>query len=134
LTSQILSNIYLNEFDRYIVHQLKPLAYLRYGDDWLCFAKTEPELRVIQRQATMFLTDVLKLTLSPKLNMVQPVYKGITFLGVDMWPNGKRITGETRRRVEQKLSPINYPSYDALIRAFSNDHTVKKFYWDTTDL
>jgi hypothetical protein len=129
-----LSNIYLNEFDRYIVHELRPLAYLRYGDDWLCFARTEQELRIIQRQATQFLRDVLMLTLSPKLNMVQPVYRGVTFLGVDMWSNGRRITCETRRRIEQKLSPVNYPSYDALVRAFSNDDTIKKFYWDSTEV
>jgi hypothetical protein len=74
------------------------------------------------------------LTLSPKLNMVQPVYRGVTFLGVDMWSNGRRITCETRRRIEQKLSPVNYPSYDALVRAFSNDDTIKKFYWDSTEV
>jgi len=35
LTSQILSNIYLNEFDRHIKHRLKPRAYVRYGDDFI---------------------------------------------------------------------------------------------------
>jgi hypothetical protein len=134
LTSQILSNIYLNEFDRFVLHELKPLGYLRYGDDWLCFAQTEAEMRSIQARATSYLVGELGLTLSKKLNIVRPVYKGISFLGVDLWSNGVRITRDTRKRVRMNISPSGYPSYEALIRAFSNDTTLKRFYWDTIDL
>lgn len=41
LTSQIFANIYLNEFDRYVVHYLKPLAYIRYGDDFMSWWPNE---------------------------------------------------------------------------------------------
>ncbi len=39
LTSQILANVYLNEFDRFVQHSLKPLAYIRYGDDFIGVGK-----------------------------------------------------------------------------------------------
>jgi len=35
LTSQIFANIYLNELDRFVKHELKVKHYLRYGDDFI---------------------------------------------------------------------------------------------------
>lgn len=45
LTSQIFANIYLNEFDRFVRHTLKPLGYIRYGDDFVLFTNNEAEAR-----------------------------------------------------------------------------------------
>lgn len=134
LTSQIFANVYLNEFDRYMSHTLKPLAYLRYGDDWLCFVQTKAELEFIQGKSTKFLADTLKLEISHKINKIQPAYRGFTFLGVDHWTNGMRLTLLTRNRVFQKLEPANFSSYEALVRQFSNERNIKKFYWQSLDL
>lgn len=92
LTSQIFANIYLNEFDRYMVHSLKPNAYLRYGDDWLCFANTEADLNKIRDQALHFLSATLQLNVSKKIDSIKPVYKG--FSGshrLDYWCNRVRM-------------------------------------------
>ena len=134
LTSQIFANVYLNEFDRYMTHTLKPLAYLRYGDDWLCFVKTKTELELTHDIAIKFLADTLKLNISQKVNKIQPAYRGFTFLGVDHWPDGMRLTLPTHLRLFQKIQPDNYSSYEALARQFSNPHNVKKFYWRTLDV
>ena len=134
LTSQIFANIYLNEFDRFMVHVLKPVAYLRYGDDWLCFANSKDEVEAIRQKAIIFLAETLKLKVNPKLNHVQPAYKGVTFLGVDIWSNGLRITSQTQARIRLKINNRNYASYEALVRQFSNEHGIKKFYWQTLDI
>jgi RNA-directed DNA polymerase len=134
LTSQIFANIYLNEFDRYMVHCLKPEAYLRYGDDWLCFAKTKAELELIQEQALAFLSQELKLTVNPKLNHISPVHRGVTYLGIDLWPSGHRITAQTRTRMRHKINTKNYVSYESLTRQFTNKRGVKRFYWQTLDI
>lgn len=134
LTSQIFANIYCNEFDRYMVHELKPDSYLRYGDDWLCFSDDLSELEVIRLKATQFLDETLKLHLSQKLDILTPTRKGITYLGIDLWPNGKRITKATQARVHRKLKPDNFTSYDALVQQFSSKRSIKRFYWDTVDL
>ena len=39
VTSQIFSNIYLNEFDYFIKHQLKVKHYFRYADDFAIIDK-----------------------------------------------------------------------------------------------
>ena len=64
LTSQIFANIYLNEFDRFMVHTLKPKAYLRYGDDWLCFTESKTDALFIRNAAEQFLFESLNLQLT----------------------------------------------------------------------
>ena len=134
LTSQIFANIYLNEFDRHMVHVLKPHAYLRYGDDWLCFSDNLDRLEIIQGESTRYIVDVLQLKLSQKLDFIVPVYKGTTYLGIDLWPNGRRITKKTRGRISYKVKPENYSSYQAFIKQFSSQRHIKQFYWQTLDL
>jgi len=134
LTSQIFANIYFHEFDLFMVHKLKPLAYMRYGDDWLCFAKTKSEIEAIRKHAIEFLSKELSLSISQKVDRVQPTYRGFTYLGIDHWPTGIRITSPTYSRVFHKLAPENYSSYEALVRQFSNEHNIKKFYWQSLDV
>lgn len=134
LTSQIFANIYQNEFDRFISHTLKPSAYLRYDDDWLCFSPNRNELETIRRDAIAFLSETLKLKVSQKLDMLRPVRNGVTYLGVDLWPNGHRITKATQARVRHKVKPGNFSSCDAFIRQFSSERSIKRFYWDTLDI
>ena len=46
LTSQIFANIYLNDFDYFVKHELKVKYYLRYGDDFIIIA---PDAEVLNR-------------------------------------------------------------------------------------
>jgi len=41
LTSQLFINIYLNELDQYLKHQLKVKYYVRYVDDFIILSKTK---------------------------------------------------------------------------------------------
>jgi retron-type reverse transcriptase len=133
LTSQILANVYLNEFDRFMVHKLKPSAYLRYGDDWLCFADNLASLEKIQSEAIHFLEHSLGLTISAKLNKIVPTYRGVTYLGVDLWPGNKRLTSKTLHRIDRKLNEENFASYEALLSHFTNSKTIKYFYWGNVE-
>lgn len=55
LTSQIFANIYLNEFDRFVVHVLKPERYVRYGDDCLLFVNNRERAGKMRVDAIIFL-------------------------------------------------------------------------------
>ena len=53
LTSQLLVNIYMNEFDQFVKHKLKAKHYIRYADDFVILShdknyllKTLPSLKV----------------------------------------------------------------------------------------
>jgi hypothetical protein len=124
-----MSNIYLNEFDRLMKHQLKPLAYLRYGDDWLCFAETKSQLECIRQAAVVFLEEELSLTINPKIDRVQPAYKGTSYLGVDIWPNGRRLQPRVRNRVKERVNTQNVASYQALVAAHEKRKRLKAFNW-----
>lgn len=120
--------MYLHEFDRFVVHELKPLAYMRYGDDWLCFASSQQELEHIKAWATVFLSHILKLTINPKLNHVTATKKGISYLGVDIWPTGRRLQPAVSARIVSKLTPQNAASYLALVSAHEKQKRLKELY------
>jgi hypothetical protein len=55
------------------------------------------------------------------------------YLGLDLWPNGSRFTGQTIARADTKINNENFASYEALIRTFSSDRRLKQFYWQYMD-
>lgn len=82
LTSQIFVNIYLNELDRFIKHNLGIKGYLRYGDDFVIFANDLSFLKLIRLQTNLFLMKELKLGLNNRSDIVNQTNKGVKFLGV----------------------------------------------------
>jgi hypothetical protein len=124
-----MSNIYLNEFDRFMKHKVKPLAYMRYGDDWLCFMENKADIDRIRVQGEKFLHDELALTVNPKIDSVQPTYKGIDYLGVEIWPSGRRLQLSVRERVISRLDQRNVASYRALIAANEKHDKLKALHW-----
>lgn len=83
LTSQLLSNILLNEFDRYVSMELKFPFYGRYVDDFILVVPEEDfrrALDVFHREIPEKLAE-MGLTLHPHKKYIQPVEKGVPFLG-----------------------------------------------------
>ncbi|MFA5933808.1 MAG: RNA-directed DNA polymerase [Candidatus Paceibacterota bacterium] len=44
LTSQLLVNIYMNEFDQFMKHDLKTKYYIRYADDFVILSENKDYL------------------------------------------------------------------------------------------
>jgi len=80
LTSQIFANIYLNEFDRYVRHCLRPCGYVRYGDDMLLLFPTRRAAFQAEEQGAIWLKDTLGLEINPKNTYVGSSDK-LHFLG-----------------------------------------------------
>lgn len=81
LTSQLFINIYLNELDQYLKHQLKVKYYVRYVDDFIILSKNKETLHQLAEKIKTFLYDELYLTLHPKKMRILPSHLGIDFLG-----------------------------------------------------
>lgn len=88
LSSQLISNIYLDQLDRFVKYELGYKHYGRYVDDFYLIV-SEAELKKA-------LTDVekikeflfsIKLTLHPKKRYIQKVTHGVPFLGMVVYPN-----------------------------------------------
>lgn len=102
LVSQIIANIYLNEFDHWIKETLRVKYYLRYVDDIIILGSSAEELTVLRRTIEMKLLEI-GLDVNPKKTKIRKISCGIPSLGYIVWPNhisaGKRV----RRQYAKKL-------------------------------
>lgn len=80
LTSQVFANIYLNEFDRYVLHQLKPLGYVRYGDDFALWGASEHTTSVYAAYGGEFLRNRLHLGLNRRATQLQSACRPMRFV------------------------------------------------------
>ena len=104
LTSQLLVNIYMNEFDQYIKHKLKIKYYIRYADDFVIMAIYRYELEEILADIKLFLLEKLKLELHLDKVFIKTVASGVGFLGWVRFPNHRVLRTTTKRRMFKNLS------------------------------
>lgn len=103
LTSQLFANVYMNEFDQFIKHELKVRYYARYTDDFVILLETDRDFDYLLKKITDFLRGELRLELHPHKVMVRKLHHGVDFLGYVVFPHHKLPRAKTRRRVVRKL-------------------------------
>ena len=104
-TSQIFANIYLNEVDQYVKHELKCKYYFRYMDDSIILVKTKEEAREILEKIKKFLKDNLKLTLNTKTQIAKNK-QGINFCGYKINEHRIKIRHRGKRSLKLKLKSL----------------------------
>lgn len=103
LTSQLFANVYMNEFDQFMKHDLKIKYYLRYTDDFIVLSGTDKEFGNLLQKIEQFLKEKLSLKLHPHKVEVRKLHQGIDFLGYVIRPYHKLPRAKTRRRLVRKL-------------------------------
>ncbi|HQT82858.1 MAG TPA: reverse transcriptase/maturase family protein [Candidatus Paceibacterota bacterium] len=104
LTSQLLVNIYMNEFDQFTKHTLKARHYVRYADDFVILSRDRVHLQETLRYIVVFLHDRLKLQLHPNKVSIETLASGIDFLGWVHFPNHRVLRTSTKRRMLKIVS------------------------------
>ncbi len=104
LTSQLLVNIYMNEFDQYIKHLLKIQYYIRYADDFVFLSTDKEELEKLLPILSSFLGEKLKLFLHPDKVFIKTIASGVDFLGWVQFPKHRVLRTSTKRRMLKQLS------------------------------
>jgi RNA-directed DNA polymerase len=104
LTSQLLVNIYMNEFDQYMKHTLKTKYYIRYTDDFVIMSRDKRYLEYILKEIDTFLFEKLKLKLHPDKVFIKTLYSGVDFLGWVHFPKYKIPRTTTKKRMFKKLN------------------------------
>jgi RNA-directed DNA polymerase len=94
LSSQFFANVYLNELDQFVKHELKVPRYVRYVDDFVLVHESRAQLMAWQEAIERFLQDRLRLALKPEQRLEQ-LASGIDFLGYIVFPRHTLV----RRRV-----------------------------------
>ena len=103
LTSQLLVNIYMDEFDQFVKHALKAKHYIRYADDFIILSVNRIELVETLRYIVVFLRDELKLELHPDKVSIETLASGIDFLGWVHFPDHRVLRTSTKRRMLRAL-------------------------------
>ncbi len=102
LTSQFFANVYLNELDYFVKHELKAKFYIRYVDDFVLLDKSKGRLEKDKEKINMFLKS-MKLELHPEKSQIYPLNKGAKFLGFRIFYHHKILNKKNVRKMEIKL-------------------------------
>jgi hypothetical protein len=96
-------------------HVLKPLGYVRYGDDFVLIMHTKAEAQHAQMIATEWLVATLHLRVHHTNNIVIPVKAGLHFLGHIIHMNSPlAVDGRMLRKIERTVRMCNIASYKAM--------------------
>ncbi len=120
LTSQLLINVYMNEFDQFAKHVLKIKYYIRYADDFVILDGDKNKLEKLLLEIQKFLGEKLKLMLHPNKVSIKTLVSGVDFLGWILFPDHRILRTATKRRMlrrwNQNQTEETYNSYMGLIR------------------
>lgn len=103
LTSQILVNICMNEFDQFVKHKLKAKHYIRFADDFVFVSADKAWLQAQVPAIELFLHDVLALSLHPDKVSIRSLASGVDFLGWIHFPNHTVLRPATARRMIRRI-------------------------------
>lgn len=81
LTSQFFANVYLNELDYFVKHNLKAKFYIRYVDDFVILHMSKEQLEIWKKEIERFLRETLRLELHPQKSKIICLSRGIDFVG-----------------------------------------------------
>lgn len=103
LTSQLFANVYMNEFDQFVKHELKVEHYARYTDDFVILSEDKEYLVNLLKPIRDFLGNTLKLSLHPKKISIRNLHNGIDFLGYVIFPHHRLLRTKTKNRVAKGM-------------------------------
>lgn len=119
LTSQLLVNIYMNEFDQLIKRNLKIRNYIRYADDFVILSNDKDYLQKLIPMISFFLEN-LKLSLHPLKLFIKTYSSGIDFLGWVHLPHTRVLRTTTKKRMfkqmKASMTKDTLVSYKGLLR------------------
>ncbi|MCH8178178.1 MAG: RNA-directed DNA polymerase [Proteobacteria bacterium] len=105
LSSQFFANVLLNDLDQFAKHQLRAPHYVRYVDDFVLVHPSTAWLGQALRDIAAFLPERLGVTLNPSKTILQPVSRGVDFVGHVLKPwcrtTRRRTVAAAVRRIQE---------------------------------
>ena len=130
LSSQFFANVYLDALDQYAKHTLHARHYIRYVDDIIILGHTTAELRAHHDAIATFLPRRLHVALNPAKTVLQPVSRGIDFVGHLIKPHRTLPRRRTVHALLQRMDRAPLPelhrsanSAFGLLRQSTHSHT-----------
>lgn len=137
LTSQLLSNIYLDEFDKYVRETLGFKSYGRYVDDFFIVVTKEDVPRL--KRSVKFIRlklESMGLTLHPNKFYFQEASKGVPFLGYVVYKDITVVDCRVRKKLYYALmevtaglrDPSSITSYLGLLKHSNSKNITAKIF------
>jgi hypothetical protein len=101
LTSQLFSNIYLNDFDHFVKYKLGCKYYGRYVDDFFIVSRDKEFLKKNIKKIRQYIFEKLKLDIHPNKIYLQHFSKGVDFLGSYLKPYRIYIKNKSSKNHEE---------------------------------
>ena len=127
VTSQIFSNIYLNELDQFVKHGLREKHYFRYADDFLIIHEDKKHLEMILERIAIFLSSALRLELHPRKVEIRKYGQGIDFLGYVILPHHIVLRTRTKKRMLGKLLEKQELRSQGRLEDFSYNQSLQSY-------
>lgn len=109
LTSQLFANMYLNELDKFVKHELRERFYIRYMDDFVIIHHDKQHLQKLRAIIEDFLWDVLKLKTNHK-TQVFPISsssgRALDFLGYRIYATHRLLRKCTAKKFKHKVKRL----------------------------
>ncbi|MDO8604521.1 MAG: reverse transcriptase/maturase family protein [bacterium] len=129
LTSQLLVNIYMHEFDMYVKQELRVKYYIRYADDFAVLSSDKKYLEELLPEFHYFLNNKLHLSLHENKVYIKTYGSGVDFLGWVHFPYHRQIRTATKKKIIKKLrgypKPQTINSYRGVL-GHGNTHKVQE--------
>ena len=127
LTSQLFSNVYLNELDQYVKRVLHCRHYGRYVDDFYVVSSDRLFLHSIISQVRDFLAAYLGLALHEGKIQILPIQYGVGFLGVYLKPWRQTVLKSSLQRMNKKCEVITMDMHDGKVSLRRAAATISSF-------
>jgi RNA-directed DNA polymerase len=118
LSSQFFANVLLDDLDQRMKHQVRAPHYVRYVDDFILVHRDPQFLSSALRDVEAWLPERLHVRLNPSKTILQPVDRGIDFVGhvLKPWHRSTR-----KKTITRAIERIEFTPRDEL-RAVANSY------------
>jgi len=129
LSSQFFANVLLDALDQHIKHTLRARHYIRYVDDMVLLHESPGWLNQARADIEAWLPQHLHLALNPRKTILQPIDRGIDFVGQVIRPWHRTLRRRTYHDALQRVATIpaadlfqTANSYFGLLRQSTHSH------------
>lgn len=132
LSSQFFANVYLNELDQHAKHTLRARHYGRYVDDFYILDRSAEYLNYCRSEIEAFLHQRLGLRLNPSKTIIQPIERGVDFVGQVVKPWRRTVRRRTVKAALGRMMTMpagerfeSVNSYFGLFRQATHSHEAR---------
>ncbi|USS47753.1 RNA-directed DNA polymerase [Burkholderia glumae] len=118
LSSQFFANVYLDVLDQHAKQALGARYYIRYVDDFLFLHESPARLNEILVDVTAFLPACLGVRINPRKTILQPIDRGVDFVGQMIKPWRRETRKRTRNEALRRAAAVPIDDFLAVSNSY----------------